>query len=115
MTRKALTDRDMLERTLLLIDTGVCCGFFACPGPGARPVPMASCAQASAAYELRRYLERHGGWCPEHGIRLDMCHPAAERPDPDGVAPVHTSHPGLCYCNPVIRNRRGAITTNQEA
>jgi len=112
----AITDRDMLARTLFLIDSSNCCDAFesmgvymktGCPGPRARPVPMLSCAQATAAWELRRYLERHGGWCPEHGTNLARCHPRAERPDPDSIAPTHPSHPMLCYCAPVVRDKRG--------
>jgi hypothetical protein len=110
-----LTDRDMLTRTLFLLEGGPCCGAFEsmhtwvrsmCPGPRHRPVPMLSCSQATAAWELRRYLERHGGWCPEHGTDLGRCHPAAERPDPDSIAPTHPSHPRLCYCAPVTRTRK---------
>lgn len=113
-----LTDRDMLARTLMMIDSGNCCDAFEsmgvymktmCPGPRRRPVHMMSCAQATAAWELRRYLERRGGWCPEHGVDLHRCHPAAERPDPGSVVPTHPSHPRLCYCAPVVRNQRGTL------
>jgi hypothetical protein len=100
---KRLTDRDMLVRTMQLTD-GPCCGFFACPGPDHRPVSMASCAQATAAYELRAYLQRHGGYCPEHGQDLDQCHPESERPAALGYHPSHGSQ--LCYCAPVDRTKR---------
>jgi hypothetical protein len=89
-----LTDRDMLARTMRMIDGDYCCDFFACPGPRARPVQMASCAKATAAYELRNYLERHGGWCPVHGQDLTEC---------GGNAPRG--------CNPVRRTARNKKIT----
>lgn len=99
---KRLTDRDMLIRTLFAIGNSNCCDFFACPGPDARPVPMASCAQATAAYELRDYLRRNGGWCPEHGQELSKCHGwngnnARHEIGRDGVT---------CHCAPCIRKPR---------
>lgn len=104
-----LTDRDMLVRTMSMFENaGDCCSFFACPGRNARPVPMASCSEATAAYELRNYLQRHGGWCPEHGQNLDECHPPAERPDALGYARVHRYR--VCTCAPVVRNSRGKRT-----
>jgi hypothetical protein len=104
---KPITDRDMLARTLFALEGSRCCDFFACPGNRHRPVPMASCATASTVWDLRRYIERHGGWCPEHGTELARCHPAAERPDPDSIAPTHKSHSMLCHCRPVVRDKRG--------
>lgn len=115
---KPLTDRDILVRTMFTLEHSVCCGAFEsmgtwvrsfCPGPDHRPVPMASCAQATAAWELRQYLRSHGGWCPEHGQRLDQCHPVEERPDPKAeihwrqCAPHH-----ICRCQPVIHHSRKA-------
>jgi hypothetical protein len=97
----ALTDRAILIRTMHLVDNSNCCDFFACPGPNAKPEPMASCGSATAAYELRNYLERHGGWCPEHEQNLAKCHTGTDhsyRPCPDGNV--------VCYCNPVLRNSR---------
>jgi hypothetical protein len=107
----ALTDRDILTRTMRLLD-GYCCDFFACPGSGCKPVPMASCARATAAYELRNYLQRHGGWCPEHGQDLAGCHPPAERPNELGYSPAHRH--GVCYCAPVRRNARNRKISGQE-
>jgi hypothetical protein len=63
-------------------------------------VPMASCAQATAAWELRQYLRRNGGWCPEHEQALDQCHPPDQRPSEMGYSPAHH---GLCHCSPVTR------------
>jgi hypothetical protein len=56
MTRP-LTDVDMLRRALAAMERQQC-EFFACPGPEARPVPMASCHAHYEAYLLRRYLKR---------------------------------------------------------
>lgn len=99
-----LTDRDMLTRTLHMIDNGPCCDFFACPGPNARPVPMASCSKASAAYELRQYMRRNGGWCPEHGQELSQCHKTG--PNDIGWSPDHDRRSGgICYCAPVNRTK----------
>jgi hypothetical protein len=98
---KRISDRDMLARTMDLLE-GRCCDFFACPGPDARPVAMASCARATAAYELREYLRRHGGWCREHGQHLELCHssPTTEY----GYNPEHDSRSGgICHCRPVTR------------
>lgn len=94
-----LTDRNMLARTLNLLESAPCCDFFACPGNEKRPVPMATCAQASAVWDLRRYMQRHGGWCPEHGQKLTECHPPGKRPAALGYSPSHSSQ--LCYCDPV--------------
>jgi hypothetical protein len=93
----------MLARTLFLLETAPCCDFFACPGNEKRPVPMATCSQASAVWDLRRYMQRHGGWCPEHGQKLDKCHPPDQRPAALGYNPVHQG--GLCYCDPVTRTQ----------
>jgi hypothetical protein len=98
---KPIDDRTMLIRTMQILGYSRCCDFFACPGPDHKPVPMASCGQATAAYELRNYLERHGGWCPEHDQNMDRCHPAPDdrfQQCPDGNT--------ICYCNPVRRNTR---------
>jgi hypothetical protein len=102
MTRP-LTDRDMLARTLHALEGAPCCGFFACPGDQHRPVPMASCAQASMVWELRQYMRRRGGWCPEHGQDLAACHPPEQRPTEMGYSPAHN---GLCHCAPVDRTRQ---------
>jgi hypothetical protein len=96
-----LTDRDMLVRTMFMLERARCCDFFACPGSEHKPVPMASCAQAAMVWDLRNYMQRHGGWCPEHGQKLDECHPVDKRPAALGYYPVHDSR--LCYCAPVIR------------
>ena len=98
---KRITDRDMLIRTLYMLEGSNCCGFFACPGPDARPVPMASCAQATAAYELREYMRRNGGWCPEHKQQLDKCH--GGEISEYGHNPKHTDRYPICYCQPVTR------------
>jgi hypothetical protein len=90
----------MLVRLMHVLENSNCCGFFACPGPEKRPVPMASCAQASAAWDLRNFLRRNGGWCPEHEQALDQCHPEDQRPSEMGISPAHR---GLCYCKPVNR------------
>lgn len=99
-----ITDREMLIRTLHMIEGVNCCGFFACPGPDHKPIPMASCAQATAAYELREFLRRNGGWCPEHGQHLDKCH-GGETTE-TGYNPNHTGRYTLCHCRPVTRKRR---------
>jgi hypothetical protein len=108
-----ITDRDMLIRTLARIETAPCCDFFACPGNQHRPVPMASCTQATTVWDLRRYLERHGGWCPEHEQDLARCHPPAERPAALGYNPSHGY--GLCYCAPVVRDARGSKQDQEES
>jgi hypothetical protein len=95
----------MLVRLMGLLEYSNCCDFFDCPGSNHRPVPMASCAQASAAWDLRNYLRRHGGWCPEHEQDLDQCHPPEQRPAALGYNPVHGSQ--LCHCAPVNRTRSG--------
>jgi hypothetical protein len=97
---KRITDRDMLLRLMGVLEHSNCCDFFACPGPDHKPVPMASCAQATAAWELRQYLRRNGGWCPEHEQALDQCHPPDQRPSEMGYSPAHH---GLCHCSPVTR------------
>jgi hypothetical protein len=69
---------------------------------------MASCAQATAAYELREYLRRNGGWCPEHAQELDKCH--GGEIDDNGYNPQHFergNYMHLCKCRPVIRKRKG--------
>jgi hypothetical protein len=48
-------------------------------------------------------MQRHGGWCPEHGQKLDKCHPPDQRPAALGYNPVHQG--GLCYCDPVTRTQ----------
>lgn len=107
-----LTDRDMLARTLALLEYAPCCGFFACPGGEHKPVPMASCAQASAVWDLRQYMQRHGGWCPEHEQNLAACHPPEQRPAALGYHPTHRG--GLCYCAPVVRDRQGRLAPSGE-
>jgi hypothetical protein len=98
-----LTDRDILARTLSLLEHARCCDFFACPGPDRRPVPMASCSTSSAVWDMREHLRRNGGWCPEHEQALDQCHPPEQRPAALGYNPVHGG--SLCYCAPVNRTR----------
>lgn len=111
----ALTDRDMLARTMFALEGGNCCDFFACPGDQHRPVAMATCGRSAMVWEIRRYLERHGGWCREHGQELDKCHPADERPDPESCAPTNRSHSGLCHCRPVIRDKRGRLVSSDRS
>jgi hypothetical protein len=114
---KPLTDRDVLARTLQLLEnSGECCGAFEsmgtwvrsmCPGPDHRPVPMASCRQATAAWELRQYMRSHGGWCPEHGQNLSECHPPEERPDPKAEVWWRQCKPHhICRCQPVTHQQR---------
>lgn len=105
-----INDRDMLVRTLAVLDDSPCCDFFACPGSQRKPVPMGSCATAAATYELRQYLRKHGGWCPEHFQRLDLCHPAEQRNDPDNGAPWRQCSPGhVCRCQPIDRTPKSQL------
>jgi hypothetical protein len=34
------------------------CGFWACPGPGKRPVYMATCSKCWAAWDIRALIRR---------------------------------------------------------
>jgi len=115
MTRP-LTDRDVLARTLQLLEGSQCCDVFVsmgttipsfCPGPDRRPVPMASCAQATATWELRQYLRSRCAWCPEHGQNLDQCHPPGECPDPKAEMWWRQCRPHhICRCQPVTHQSR---------
>ena len=98
---KRISDRDMLTRTLYALQGGNCCRFFACPGPDHKPVAMASCAQATMVYELREFMRRNGGWCPEHGQELARCH--GGETSETGYNPNHKGRHPICYCRPVSR------------
>jgi hypothetical protein len=104
----ALSDRDLLVRTLQTLETAKCCDFFACRGPEAKPVPMASCTQCWAIWDLRNYLERHGAWCSS--IAKSLINAMATMRGSAAIAScaAPTRAPVIsATAGPIVRDKRG--------